>query len=54
MLEWAGINFGEDEAYYLSKAIKNLAEMSGADNLRFWGKLYGRLADYWVIEGELN
>ena len=31
MLEWAGISFGEDNTLRLSKSIKRLAIMSGAD-----------------------
>ena len=31
MLDWAGINFGEDNTLRLSKSIKRLAIMSGAD-----------------------
>jgi len=27
--------------------------MSGATELRFWGKIYGTTRDYWVVEGEL-
>mmetsp|Transcript_5178 Transcript_5178/g.6630 ORF Transcript_5178/g.6630 Transcript_5178/m.6630 type:complete len:133 (+) Transcript_5178:158-556(+) len=41
MLEWAGISFGEEETYKLQKSIKRLAIMSGADSLRFFGKIYG-------------
>lgn len=28
--------------------------MSGATQLRFWGKIYGIQKDYWVIEGQLE
>lgn len=28
--------------------------MSGATELRFWGKIYGSSADYWIAEGKLN
>ena len=28
--------------------------LSGASQLRFWGKLYGTQKDYWVVEGKLE
>jgi hypothetical protein len=41
MLEWAGVNFGEDNIYLLQKSLKRLAVMSGASSLKFFGKIYG-------------
>ena len=54
MLEWAGVYFGEEEVFQLKKSMKKLALMSGATQLRFWGKIYGTQKDYWIVEGELN
>lgn len=48
MLNWAGIDFGEDNAYYLQKSLKRLATLSGASSLKFFGKIYGTQKDYWV------
>ena len=28
--------------------------MSGASSLRFWGKIYGKQKDYWILEGILD
>jgi radial spoke head protein 4A len=53
MFEWAGISFGDAEAFRLYKAMKRLAKTSGATCLRFWGKYLGRKCDYFVIEGQL-
>jgi len=53
MLEWAGVCFGEEDTYKLSKAMKRLAVMSGATSLIFFGKIFGTHHDYWVISGEL-
>jgi len=53
MLEWAGICFGEDDTYRLGKSIKRLAVMSGADRIRFAGKVLGTQRDYWVVSGVL-
>jgi hypothetical protein len=41
MLSWAGIDFGEDNCFYLQKSLKRLAAMSGATSLKFFGKIYG-------------
>lgn len=54
MLEWAGICFGEEFTYKLSKSLKQLALMSGASSLRFCGKVLGTEKDYWVVCGALN
>lgn len=53
MLDWAGINFGEETTYLLQKSIKRLAVMSGADSVQFCGKIFGQKCDYWVACGEL-
>lgn len=54
MLEWAGISFGQDFTFKLSKSLKRLAVMSGATNLRFMGKIFGTKKDYWVCSGVLT
>lgn len=54
MLEWAGISFGEENTLRLQKSIKRLAIMSGADSLRFVGKIFGTKCDYWIAAGRLN
>merc|ERR1719507_29205 len=54
MLEWAGISFGEDNIIRLQKSIKRLAIMSGAESVRFGGKIFGTGADYWIAYGKLS
>jgi hypothetical protein len=54
MLDWAGINFGEETTYLLSQSIKRLAMMSGADQINFCGKIYGTQQDYWITSGVLS
>lgn len=54
IFEWAGVSFGEDEVYKLSKSLRRLSILSGASKLRFWGKIYGRVKDYWIVEGVLD
>jgi len=41
MLDWAGINFGQQDTVKLQHSIKRLAQMSGGDKFRFAGKIYG-------------
>lgn len=53
MLAWAGIDFGEDNNLRLQKSIKRLAIMSGAESLRFAGKIFGTQKDYWIAMGKL-
>jgi radial spoke head protein 4A len=54
VLEWAGVNFGEDNTFMLQKSLKRLATMSGASSLKFFGKIYGTQKDYWVAQGSLD
>ncbi|OWZ16727.1 Flagellar radial spoke protein [Phytophthora megakarya] len=53
MFEWAGLGFSEGETFRLSLALQRLAQTNGTVNMRFWGKILGRGADYYVAEGEL-
>ena len=54
MLEWANIGFGEENTYKLQHSIKRLCIMSGADQVRFVGKIYGIDKDYWIVSGRLD
>lgn len=53
MLEWAGVSFGEEFNYKLGKSMKRLAVMSGAQGLKFMGKIYGSKKDYLIVDGAL-
>jgi len=57
MLEWAGVGFGELESYQIMCSLRKLAadaEAEGIKKLRFWGKILGTNADYYVAEGQLE
>ena len=54
MLEWTGLGFGREENFRLSTSLKNLAEKTCANNLRFWGKILCRCKDFYVAEGEVS
>ena len=53
MLEWAGVNFGEDTVYILHKSLKRLAVLSGATSVKFFGKIFGTGRDYWIAQGTI-
>lgn len=54
MLEWAGIGFGDHINALLQKSLRRLAVISGATNVRFFGKVLCSSQDYWVAQGMLN
>jgi len=54
MLEWAGVNFGEDTTFIIQKSLKRLASLSGADSIRLFGKIFGTKKDYWIAQGILS
>jgi len=37
--------------FSLQCSMKKLATMSGADNLKFAGKIFGKDKDYWIVSG---
>lgn len=54
VLEWAGISFNKTEWFKIRLAMKKLLINSNAISLRFWGKIYGVDADYFIIQGSLK
>jgi len=52
--QWAGIGFGEQETYRLQKSLKALATKTSATQLRFFGKITGTEADYYIAEGTVE
>jgi len=54
MLEWAGVDFGEDNVYILQKSLKKLAILSGASSVYFFGKIFGTEKDYWIAQGTIK
>lgn len=59
MLSWAGVGFGELESYKIMCSLRRLAaknEYASATDvkLRFWGKILGTEADYYVAEAKLG
>lgn len=53
-IEWAGISFGRADAFRLHLSLKHLAAKQPVRGLRFWGKVFGTSADYFIAEGEMD
>lgn len=53
-LQWAGVGFGELESYRIMCSLRNLAATAKDEvkSLRFWGKILGTGADYFVAEAK--
>uniref|UniRef100_K3X5T0 Flagellar radial spoke protein n=1 Tax=Globisporangium ultimum (strain ATCC 200006 / CBS 805.95 / DAOM BR144) TaxID=431595 RepID=K3X5T0_GLOUD len=53
MFEWAGLGFSKSETFRLSVSLQRLAQTNATTSMRFWGKLLGMGADFYIAEGEL-
>ncbi|KRX04273.1 hypothetical protein PPERSA_11397 [Pseudocohnilembus persalinus] len=51
ILEWAGVNFGEEEAVRIQMSLRKLQNQTKAQALRLWGKILTRGNDYYIAEG---
>eukprot|EP01066_Platyproteum_vivax_P017520 Platyproteum_vivax@DN7385_c0_g1_i3.p1 len=55
VLKEAGVGFGDHESYLISLSLRKLAaKTEGLSSLRFWGKILGIQADYYVSEGKFS
>lgn len=54
MFEWAGLGFSKSETFRLSVSLQRLAQVNGTSSMRFWGKMLGYGADFYIAEGELT
>mmetsp|Transcript_87105 Transcript_87105/g.281247 ORF Transcript_87105/g.281247 Transcript_87105/m.281247 type:complete len:432 (-) Transcript_87105:264-1559(-) len=51
MFSWAGVGLGEAESYKIMCSMRNMAtKVEGYSKIRFWGKVMGCDADYYVAE----
>lgn len=50
-LEWAGVSLGRTETFRMHLALKHLSAKQPVKNLRFFGKVFGTKADYYIAEG---
>lgn len=58
MFAWAGVGLGEHETYKVMCSLRNMAAKPREDlkfgKVRFWGKILGTAADYWIAETTLE
>jgi len=58
MFAWTGVGLGEQESYKVMCSLRNMAAKSNVEpkpsKLRFWGKILGTSADYWIAEAVLE
>lgn len=52
--ENAGVSIGKTATYILHCSIQKLAAKTGAEGMRFWGKICGTGGDYFIAEGKLE
>lgn len=54
IFSWAGVSFGEQEAYRLQKSLKKFAAETNASQTRFFGKITGTQNDYYIVEATVE
>lgn len=54
VFQWAGVGFGEQEAYLLQKSLKKLAGDQNLTSVRLFGKILGTESDYYIVETDNN
>merc|ERR1719181_1148390 len=52
LTKWAGFGFSAADVQALSCSFMHLASKPDIDQVRFWGKILGQKADYFVAEGK--
>ena len=54
MLEWAGVELGDDITYRMNLSIQKLATAKDLQAVKFWGVINGTKKDYYVVEAKLE
>eukprot|EP00392_Amoebophrya_sp_AT5.2_P005674 g5684.t1 len=55
VLNWAGVGFSSGKAAAIMNSLRHFAATTeGLKKVRFWGKILGSGADYYVAEGQLD
>lgn len=49
-LEWCGLSISEKEAYLLTNSIRTHLSEKNIASAVFWGKIFGKEKDYYIIE----
>ena len=48
------VSFGQEETYLLLLSVKSLVQEKPLKSVRIWGKIFGTVQNYIIIEGELR
>lgn len=51
LFEWGGVSFSEEQWYKIRMAMKKILAENDCEFLRFFGKIFGKNADYYIIQG---
>lgn len=56
LFRWTGVNIGEQELFSVLLSLRRLAKQQAdqASSFRFFGKILGREADYFIVESKLT
>lgn len=54
LTKWAGFGFSPSEVHALSCSFQHLASKENVQKVRFWGKILGTKADYYIAEGKFG
>ena len=54
LMAWAGVGISAEDAYRVHLSIIKLANGTGLSSARFFGKILGTGADYYVVEAKLD
>lgn len=49
-LEWCGISISDKESYILTNALRALVSEKSLQSVTFWGKVFGKEKDYYIVE----
>ena len=51
-LEWAGVGVDPEDAHRIDRALDSLAAANDFKSVRFWGRIQGVSADYFIVEAQ--
>ena len=43
-----------EEVYLIEKHLVLMAEIHKAEEIRYWGKIFGTNQDYYILQGRVN
>ncbi|ORX48989.1 hypothetical protein BCR36DRAFT_371054 [Piromyces finnis] len=52
LFEWAGLSLGKEETFLINASMQKLMNEKGLKSMRFWGKIYGTIKNYYIVEAD--